>query len=209
MLNLFSGRNAGGGEAGIFGDQECKLPHSSVTSYFSEDKKLSRPTRVLVMSELSPPYRSLPVLQHIILPFSEQATHSVFQGPWTCGSFYMFSTCLPWRLFLHVSARLSLLPRNFSWSPQPRSASFVLCLQRTVFFSFRALMWTFNYQPTGVIRWWMSVFPVLTLRSMSVPKENSVCFAHHCRQYPTWCFKHDRSSMTLDWMNEGEGSWNA
>ena len=93
--------------------------------------------------------------------------------------------------------------------PQPRSASFVLCMQRTVFFSFRALIWTFNYQPTGVIRWWMSVFLVLTPRSMSVPKENSVCFAHHCRQHPTWCFKHGRSSMTLDWMNEGEGSWNA
>ena len=92
--------------------------------------------------------------------------------PSICSQPVLLSPFTP--LFLHVSARLSLLPRNFSRSLQPRSASFVLCLQRTVFFSFRALMWTLNYQPTGVIRWWMSVFPVLTLRSMSVPIENSV-----------------------------------
>ena len=163
---------------------------------------------------LNPHLPTTPCLysNYIILSFFEQAT-LFFQSPWTCGSFYLFS-CLssfpPFTpLFLHVSARLSLLPRNLPWSHQPRLASFVLCLQGTVFFSFRALMWSFNHQPTGVIRWWMSVFPFLTLRSMSIPKENCVCFAHHCRQHPTWCFKHGRSSMTLDGMNEGEESWNA
>lgn len=142
MHNLFTGRNAGGSEARIFGDQECNLPHSSVTSYCSEDKKLGRPPRVLVMSELLPAPHCL--YSNTLFFHSLNRPHILFfrvlehADPSICSQPVLLSPFTS--LFLHVSARLSLLPRNFSRSPQPRSASFVLCLQRTLFFSFRALM---------------------------------------------------------------------
>lgn len=141
-------------------------------------KTLARPTRlpVTVSAELSnftSPFPSLGVcsLATLLFPHSLNMPCTLFWGSVNIQIplFFVFSVLLSlaW-IPLFVSSCLS--PVIISEKPSPDSwtgsASFVMYLPRTVFFSFTALIWAFTCQSISVIRWWMSVFPVLTLRSV-------------------------------------------